>query len=128
MAMGNSEDRPLDNVVWTALTTVHASIALGDGLARHYPRDMAPFSAVAGERFRFPGYVELSAICVRPDARKRGLGRTLTQYLMQRAFERGEIPFLHVFPENPATTLYAELGFRERTRLWVIRRRPAPTI
>jgi ribosomal protein S18 acetylase RimI-like enzyme len=234
-AMRNSEDHPLDNVVWRALTTVHASIAVGDGLARHYPRDMAPFSAVAeptasayadlaeglgpgiearlfrpyeepaplgwetlsarpiiqmiaeepgasgdnasigaltmddvpdmlalaevtkpgpfsaravllgnyvglrestngrliamaGERFRLPGYVELSAICVHPDARRRGLGRALTQYLMQVAFERGEIPFLHVFPSNPAATLYAELGFRERARPWVIWRRPAQTI
>jgi hypothetical protein len=38
---------PLDNVVWTALTTTHASVAHGQGLARHFPRDMAPFSAVA---------------------------------------------------------------------------------
>ena len=47
MAMGNGKLHPLDNVVWAALTTVHASLACGCGLARHYPRDMAPFSAVA---------------------------------------------------------------------------------
>lgn len=38
---------PLDNPAWHALTGPHAGLALGAGLARHYPRDMAPFSAVA---------------------------------------------------------------------------------
>jgi ribosomal protein S18 acetylase RimI-like enzyme len=232
--MGSTRDHPLDNVVWTALTTVHSSLATGHGLARHYPRDVAPFSAVAeptarayadlmdglppdaearlfrprdeptphgwetlsvrpilqmvadadasrarpldvpaiepltvedaaamltlaeitkpgpfgartallgdyigvrdrsggrllamaGERFRLPGYVELSAISVHPDARRRGLGRALTLELMRRAFQRGELPFLHVFPDNPAARLYAQLGFRERARPRVIWRRP----
>src|SRR5580704_1296720 len=45
--MGRDDCHPLDNVVWTALTSAHASLAQGGGLARHYPRDMAPFSAVA---------------------------------------------------------------------------------
>jgi ribosomal protein S18 acetylase RimI-like enzyme len=230
---------PLDNVVWTALTTTHASIAYGQGLARHYPRDMAPFSAVAepseraygdlaetldsrvearlfrpreepafsgwetlsarpiiqmiaadrgpaigattaavsieslaisneaemlalaqiaepgpfsartilfggyfgirdmqtgcllamgGERFRFPGYVELSAICVHPAARKQGFGRLLTYHLAEQAFGRGEVPFLRAFPDNPAASLYAKCGFRERARLWVIWRRPIPKL
>jgi hypothetical protein len=44
--MGSSKEDALDNVVWTALTTVHASITVGDGLAWRYPRDMTPFSAV----------------------------------------------------------------------------------
>lgn len=38
---------PLDNPAWHASTGTHAGLALGAGLARHYPRDMAPFSAVA---------------------------------------------------------------------------------
>lgn len=236
--MGGKDGDPLDNVVWTALTTAHASIALGRGLARHYPRDMVPFSAVAepsarayadlaeslepglearlirpreepsppgwetlsarpivqmiadksgrssgktgagipiepltiddagemlalaeaakpgpfstrtvllggyigirepasgrllamaGERFRLPAHVELSVICVRPEARGRGFGRILTGRLVERALARGEVPFLHVFPDNPAAALYARWGFRERARLWVIWRRPAPS-
>lgn len=233
--MDHDTRHPLDNVVWTALTTTHASIAHGQGLARHYPRDMAPFSAVAepserayanlaesldpgvearlfrprqepalpgwetlsarpiiqmiaadrgppveatsaaasieslaidnraemlalaeiaepgpfsartillgdylgirdvttgrllamgGERFRFPGCVELSAICVHPAARRHGFGHLLTWHLAERAFRRGEMPFLHVFPDNPAASLYAKCGFRERARHWVIWRRP----
>ena len=38
---------PLDNPVWYALTGPHANIAIGRGGARHYPRDKAPFSAIA---------------------------------------------------------------------------------
>lgn len=225
---------PLDNVAWSALTTVHRHHALGVGLARHYPRDMAPFSAIAepspeayadlaaglspgaearlfrpdeepappgwetlsvrpivqmvmddgwpiaagrddaeisslgpedaadmvalaeiakpgpvrphtvalgryvgmrdaatgalvamaGERFRLPGWAEISAICVHPAARGRGLGSRLTLDLVQAARQRGEASFLHVFPDNPAVALYTRLGFRERRRLAVIWRRP----
>ena len=38
---------PLDNPVWHALTGPHHTHALGRRLARHYPRDIAPFSAIA---------------------------------------------------------------------------------
>jgi ribosomal protein S18 acetylase RimI-like enzyme len=234
--MGHDDCHPLDNVVWSALTSVHAALAQGSahgsGLARHYPRDMAPFSAVAepsarayadlaegladgvearlfrpaeeptpagwetlsvrpiiqmvadavrpsrndsgmpidplteedstdmlvlaeitkpgplgprtvllgdyvgmrdesgrlvamaGERFRLPGHMEVSAICVDPTMRGRGLGRTLTVALVERARERGENAFLHVFPDNPAAKLYLQWGFRERARHRVIWRRP----
>jgi hypothetical protein len=37
----------LDNPVWHALTGPHAELALGRGKARHYPREIAPFSAIA---------------------------------------------------------------------------------
>jgi ribosomal protein S18 acetylase RimI-like enzyme len=221
---------PLDNPVWYALIGRHAHVAIGRGLARHYPRDIAPFSAIAdataeayadlaidlppgiaarlfrptrepapagwetissrpiiqmvaddlavyetalwqtlvelgaydaqdmvqlaaiakpgpfgprthtlgtyvgyrdhgallamgGERFCWPGFVELSAICVHPDARGRRLGAAITLQLARLALTRGETPFLHVFPDNPAATLYQRLGFRERARLWVIWRR-----
>jgi len=77
-----------------------------------------------GERFRLSSYVELSAIAVHPEFRGRGLGAAVTVRLAYAALARGLIPFLHVFPDNPATALYARLGFRERTRLWVVWRRP----
>ena len=44
-----SMSHPLDNPVWHALTGPHAHHAIGGGLARHYPRDMAPFSGIAAE-------------------------------------------------------------------------------
>src|ERR1700722_2009865 len=37
----------LDNPVWHALVGPHADFAIGQALARHYPNDIAPFSAVA---------------------------------------------------------------------------------
>src|SRR5712664_1901220 len=39
-------EHQLDNPVWHALTGPQAGFALGRGAARHYPRDMAPFSAI----------------------------------------------------------------------------------
>ena len=40
-------DYLLDNPVWHALTGPHAEFAIGNGRARHYPRDIVPFSAIA---------------------------------------------------------------------------------
>ena len=224
---------PLDNPVWHALIGPHARFAQGQGLARHYPRGMAPFSAIenaspaayaelaaglpsdnearlfrpcneplpdgwvsldafpmlqmvaamgsppqtsesspysvlagsdlsamidlvavaepgpfglrtpdlgtyigirergrliamAGERLRVPGYVELSAICTHPDARGRGFGTLLTQRLMALAYQRGETAFLHVRAENRAAiSLYQRLGFRIRREIWVLWRKPS---
>ena len=78
---------------------------------------------MGGERFRLPGFVELSAICVHPDARGAQLGSAITLHLTHLALARNETPFLHVLPDNPAVALYHRLGFRERARLWVIWRR-----
>lgn len=81
--------------------------------------------AMAGERMRVAGHVELSAICTHPDARGRGLGARLTAVLMQRAFDRGERPFLHVRPENAAAcSLYQWLGFETRRELHILWRKP----
>ena len=228
---------PLDNPVWHALVGAHAGFAVGGGGARQYPRDIAPFSAIAeptsaayadlatylragmearlfrprneptpqgwetisarpimqmvfdrseaqtprdfqarlfslgrddvpemlvladlarpgpfalrtielgsyvgvrqaatrrlvaigGERFRPSPHVELSAIAVHPGARGRGLGAAVTVHLTNSALARGLVPFLHVFPSNPAVELYKRLGFRERARLWVLWCRPLAT-
>src|SRR5688572_19300884 len=40
-------EHPLDNPVGHALTGPHARFAVGRGRARHYDRDVAPFSAIA---------------------------------------------------------------------------------
>jgi ribosomal protein S18 acetylase RimI-like enzyme len=81
--------------------------------------------AMAGERLRVPGHVELSAICVHPEARGRGYAAALTLHLMRLAFDRGEVPFLHVRPDNVgAVALYRRLGFATRRELVVLWRRP----
>ena len=79
---------------------------------------------MAGERFRLPGFVELSAIAVHPMARGKGLATTMIRRLSSLASARGETPFLHVFPNNPAVELYESLGFRTRAELWILWRRP----
>src|SRR5205809_3912890 len=49
----------LDNPVWHALAGPHRHHAIGRGLALHYPRDMAPFSAIAEPSA--PAYADLAA-------------------------------------------------------------------
>ena len=81
--------------------------------------------AMAGERMRVAGHVELSAICVHPRARGRGHARSLIRHLMRLAFTDGEVPFLHVRPDNTAAVaLYEQLGFATRRELVVTWRRP----
>ena len=70
------------------------------------------------------GHVELSAIAVHPDVRRQGLAARLTRALMARAFARGEVPFLHVRPQNDAVALYEHLGFATRRSLRVVWLRP----
>jgi predicted GNAT family acetyltransferase len=45
MIVGQDQSRLLDNPVWSALSTTHASFAEGDDLAKRYPVDVAPFGA-----------------------------------------------------------------------------------
>ena len=88
-------------------------------------RDGDRLVAMAGERMKLPGHVELSAICVHPQARARGHGVALTLHLMHLAFARGEVPFLHVRPDNTgAVALYRRLGFETRRELVVVWRKP----
>jgi len=37
---------PLDNPAWSALTSRHARLAIGDGCVRRYPGDVSPFAAL----------------------------------------------------------------------------------
>jgi predicted GNAT family acetyltransferase len=45
MLAGQDQSSLLDNPVWNALSTTHASFAEGDSLAKRYPPDVAPFAA-----------------------------------------------------------------------------------
>lgn len=77
--------------------------------------------AMAGERLRPPGYVEISAVATDPDFRRLGLARQLVAAVADRITEGGETPFLHALARNTgAIRLYESLGFTIR--------RPAPFI
>jgi predicted GNAT family acetyltransferase len=75
-------------------------------------------AAMAGERFRFPGYTEVSGVCTHPDFRGRGLARRLSAAVAARIEARGERPFLHAWKTNrPAISLYESLGFEIRAEV-----------
>ncbi len=71
--------------------------------------------AMAGERFRFQGWTEISAVCTAPELRGHGLASRLIATLLADIDERSERVFLHVLASNTAAIrLYEELGFRVR--------------
>ncbi len=73
-------------------------------------------AAMAGERMRFPGHVEVSGVCTHPDVRGRGLARRLSAAVTAEIQRRGEQPFLHAWTTNVAAiALYESLGFDVRT-------------
>jgi predicted GNAT family acetyltransferase len=81
-------------------------------------REAGQLVAMAGERLRFPGYTEISAVCTHPDYRGRGYAGSLVSALIQRITGREEIPFLHVRNENVgAVRLYENLGFDTRSMM-----------
>ncbi|HET6725652.1 MAG TPA: GNAT family N-acetyltransferase [Gammaproteobacteria bacterium] len=72
-------------------------------------------AAMAGERFRFPGYTEVSGVCTHPDFRGRGLARRLSRFVASGIAARGDIAFLHAWKSNVAAiSLYESLGFKLR--------------
>jgi predicted GNAT family acetyltransferase len=83
-------------------------------------------AAMAGERMRFPGFTEVSAVCTHPDFRGRGLARRLSAAIAHRIQKRGDQAFLHAWQTNRAAiALYESLGFALRAQVHVaeLRRR-----
>ena len=77
--------------------------------------------AMAGERFRLPGWTEISAVCTHPDARRKGLGAALSLWLAGHIREQGSEAFLHVVETNhTALRLYESIGFTLRRKLDVV--------
>lgn len=81
-------------------------------------RDRGRLIAMAGQRMRVPGYVEVSAVCTHPDHRGRGLAGELMRMVACRIIGAGDTAFLHVYPHNKgAIALYEALGFLCRRQL-----------
>ncbi|MBW8856633.1 MAG: GNAT family N-acetyltransferase [Bradyrhizobium sp.] len=70
--------------------------------------------AMAGQRMRVTGFVEISAVCTHPDERGRGYAGVLMSTVMRDIIAEGATPFLHAFADNPAVSLYQKLGFTQR--------------
>lgn len=74
--------------------------------------------AMAGQRLRIDGFIEISAVCTHPDFRGQGLAAALMRLQAERILTAGETPFLHAAHDNAAAIgLYESLGFRARTRI-----------
>jgi ribosomal protein S18 acetylase RimI-like enzyme len=86
----------LDNPVWHALTGPHADIANGTGRARHYPRDMAPFSAIEG-----PGESAYADLAVGlPDGTEARLFRPVAEPVPAGWRELDSFPMLQMLAER----------------------------
>jgi ribosomal protein S18 acetylase RimI-like enzyme len=71
--------------------------------------------AMAGERLRFEGWTEISAVCTATTHRGHGLASRLMSTLLADIEQRSERVFLHALTDNiNAIRLYEELGFRTR--------------
>jgi ribosomal protein S18 acetylase RimI-like enzyme len=76
--------------------------------------------AMAGERMRFDGCVEVSAVCTDPEQRGRGLAARLVRDVVAGIVESGHRAVLHVAADNTgAQRLYGQLGFRPRREVQV---------
>jgi ribosomal protein S18 acetylase RimI-like enzyme len=121
---------PVDGPPLVELRDEHAVDVL-DLTARVYPHYFRPrttdlgryfgiydgtkLAAMAGERMRFDGHTELSAICTDPAYLGRGYAQRLVAMLSNDIFDSGRVPFLHVSHENErAKRLYEHMGFRFR--------------
>lgn len=77
--------------------------------------------AMAGERFKNPGFTEISGVCTHPDFQRRGLNKCICSDLAKRILDRGDQPYLHYFSSNTAAkALYQKLGFEIRQTLHVL--------
>ena len=82
---------------------------------------VAAVIAMAGERLRIPGFVEISAVCTHPDTRGEGLAGAITLDVVRSIRENGSEAFLHVLDDNEnAIRLYQKLGFVVRRKVDVV--------
>lgn len=80
--------------------------------------DAGVLVAMAGERLRPPGHVEVSAVSTHDAHRRRGLASLVVAAVAEAAIARGDTPFLHVVTTNvTAIPVYERLGFRTRARV-----------
>jgi predicted GNAT family acetyltransferase len=85
-------------------------------------REDGRLAAMAGERMRPLGAVEVSAVCVHPEHRGKAYARHLLAERTRRIMAQGAQPFLHVYPSNKgAIALYESLGYVVRRQLCLTR-------
>lgn len=76
--------------------------------------------AMAGERYKVPGYTEISAVCTNPAYRGQGLASRLIRDVAAGIEAAGDRPFLHTGASNAsAIRLYEGLGWSVSNRMSV---------
>lgn len=80
-------------------------------------RAAGKLAAMGGLRLHVPGYREITTVATHPEYLSRGHATALVTALMQRIYEAGESPFLHVRDDNTrAIQIYERLGFETRMK------------
>lgn len=83
--------------------------------------------AMAGQRMRQPGFIELSGLCTHPAFQGRGLGTLLFRFVAGEIASSGDVAYLHAYSANTsAVALYKAQGFvvRSEMNMRVVKRRP----
>ncbi|TBD37835.1 GNAT family N-acetyltransferase [Rhizobium ruizarguesonis] len=82
--------------------------------------------AMAGQRMRQTGFIELSGLCTHPDFQGRGLGTLLFRFVAGEIASSGDTAYLHAYAANTsAISLYKTHGFalRSEMNMRVVKRR-----
>ena len=80
-------------------------------------RVQSKLAAMGGLRLHVPGYREITTVATHPEHLGRGYATALVAALMQRIYDAGESPFLHVRDDNTrALQIYERLGFEQRAQ------------
>jgi ribosomal protein S18 acetylase RimI-like enzyme len=109
-------DRHEDMAALAALVYPHYFRAQTHRMGRYIGiYDRHRLVAMAGERMRFPGHQEISAVCTHPDYVGRGYAQRLVAILTNDILGGGRLAFLHVSHDNVrAMRLYERLGYTVR--------------
>lgn len=84
-------------------------------------REHGKLIGMAGQRMRFPGWIEVSGVCVHPDFQGAGIGARLVRAMSHLILSGGETPFLHTYKDNSsAISLYEKLGFEIRSEMLIM--------
>jgi len=71
--------------------------------------------AIAGERTKITGMVEVSAVCTHPAFTGRGYAHQLVAHIVNKNVTQGNALYLHFLTNNErARKVYERLGFRDR--------------
>jgi GNAT superfamily N-acetyltransferase len=76
--------------------------------------DEGALVAMAGERMRLDGFVEVSGVCTHPEHRGNGYAEVLVTRIARAIVDEGKTAFLHVREDNRAAQVYRRLGFTVR--------------